>query len=321
MTCRYRHNAAGIALSALLAAIPLGFSPPSGAQPPHQPLIVEVLPVDGLLRISGHNLGDAAPSVTLGGRAVRVVSASATRIEALLPDMTPGTYLVTVTLERGGSQWHDESWVALGLQGAAGATGPAGPAGPMGATGQQGLPGPAGPRGAMGPQGEVGPAGPAGAQGVPGVAGLTSIHSFAGLSCTVGMCPGTTAFTVDPATADVRLSCVRAPGPFTLRIRGTALVHPKLSSDSLSFTSNVAGAEGLIETEVDGTPVAFDVPIPDLCLGQAVSLTLRRGSGPNGFVSPVQVTGGSCASVTLFGQSRTATCNFTMNADQVLTVE
>jgi hypothetical protein len=321
MDRRYRHPAASVVVAALLAAIPLGAPRPSYAQPPHQPLIVEVLPVAGLLRISGHNFGNVPPTVTLGGRAVRVVSVTSTRIEALLPEMTAGTYLVTLTVERGGSQWHDESWVALGFQGADGAMGPAGPVGPMGPTGQQGLAGPSGPRGATGARGDVGPAGPAGAQGLPGVAGPTSIQSFAGLSCIVGMCPGSTAFTVDPATEDVRLSCVRAPGPFTLRIQGSALVHPKLSSDSLSYTSNVAGAEGIIATQVIGTPVAFDVPIPNLCLGQAVSLTLRRGSGPSGFVSPVQLTGGSCTAVTLFGQTRTATCDFTMNADQVLTIE
>lgn len=312
--------AAGIA-PALLLAIALSAPPPSNAESPHQPLIVEVLPVDGLLRISGYDFGAGAPAVTLGGRAIRVVSASPTRVEALLPEVAPGTYLVTLTVERGGSRWHDESWVALGLQGPAGPVGadgpagPAGPVGPAGATGQQGVAGPMGPQGATGAPGAPGPAGP---QGLPGVLGLSTIQSLSGLPCTIGMCPGNTAIAIDPMTSDMRLSCVKVAGPFTLRIQGTLQGSLRLGPVTLHLASDVAGfANTTVPTFSGGNYAAFDFPLPGLCAGQTVRLSLWRTSSPS--AGPAVLTGGTCVSAPI-PTSGSVDCNFTMDADHVLTI-
>ncbi|MEO5676999.1 MAG: hypothetical protein ABIQ84_05590 [Usitatibacter sp.] len=145
--------AASVAPALLVAGATLTASLPSLAGTTPQPLITEVQPVDGLLRISGFNFGGTATAVTLGGRVLRVVGATSTGIDAALPEMAPGTYLLMLTVGSGGSQRTDESWVALGAlgpqgpAGADGAIGLQGPTGPAGATGQQGLAGPVGPQG------------------------------------------------------------------------------------------------------------------------------------------------------------------------------
>jgi hypothetical protein len=168
---------ASVVLALLIAGATLTASLPSLASATPQPLITEVQPVDGLLRISGFNMGGTATAITLGGRVLRVVGVTSTGVDAELPQFAPGSYLLTLTVGSGGSQRSDEFWVTLGAlgpqgpAGADGAVGPQGPAGPAGATGQQGLAGPVGPQGMTGAQG---PTGAAGAQGPMGPQGSTA---------------------------------------------------------------------------------------------------------------------------------------------------
>jgi len=188
--------AASVAIALAVAGVTLTASLPTVAAVTPQPLITEVQSGDGLLRITGFNFGGVAPTITLGGRVLRVVAVTSTGVDVLLPDMAPGSYLLTLTVGSGGAQRSDDFWVALGAIGPQGPAGPAGATGPQGsagATGQQGLAGPAGPQGATGAQGPVGPAGavgpqgPAGPQGSPGSAGTPTTfiqtgghHSAAG---------------------------------------------------------------------------------------------------------------------------------------------
>ena len=173
-------TAASVAVALLLSGAVLTAPLSSLAASTPQPLITEVQPVEGLLRISGFNFGAVAPSITLGGRVLRVVSVTSTGVDAVLPEMAPGSYLLTLTVGTGGSQRNDEFWVALGAigpqgpAGVAGAVGPQGPAGPAGATGQQGLAGPTGPQGATGAQGPAGEQGAIGPQGPAGSAATLS---------------------------------------------------------------------------------------------------------------------------------------------------
>lgn len=168
---------ASVALALLVAGATLTASLPSLAAATPQPLITEVQPVGGLLRISGFNIGGSAAAITLGGRVLRVVGVTSTGVDAELPEFAPGSYLLTLSVGTAGSQRNDEFWVTLGAlgpqgpAGADGAVGPQGPAGPAGATGQQGVAGPVGPAGPVGSIGPVGPSGPAGAQGPIGPQG------------------------------------------------------------------------------------------------------------------------------------------------------
>ena len=122
-----------------------------------------------LLTITGSGFGSSEPLVTVGGATLVLVHWSATAIEAILPDLTPGGYRVTVyrtdKTRIGPSGAID---LAIGLPGAAGPVGPKGSVGPQGPDGE---PGPAGPQGTDGPPGESGPQGAQGAPGLPGAAG------------------------------------------------------------------------------------------------------------------------------------------------------
>ena len=217
-----------------------------------------------------------------------------------------------------------------GLQGPPGAPGAPGPAGQAGAAGKDGAIGPQGPIGPAGPQGSqgpVGPQGPAGAGGSP-----LTIQSLAGLPCTVAMCPGTTAVAFDPVTSGLQVTCVRAPGNQTLRIQGAATVGAKLESlkERLQFASNVPGFAGMFLISDPGGPLTFDVSVNTLCPGQAVTVTLTRtvvetaiGKYPGGHLL---LQGGSCFPTTLGstatpGTASSATCTFTMNGDQTLTIQ
>lgn len=175
--------AASVAIALAVAGVTLTASLPTLAAVTPQPLITEVQSGDGLLRITGFNFGSVAPTITLGGRVLRVVAITSTGVDAALPDMAPGSYLLTLSVGSGGSQRSDDFWVALGAigpqgpAGANGAVGPQGLTGPAGATGQQGPAGPSGLQGVAGAQGPAGPAGPrgpegpSGANGAPGDAG------------------------------------------------------------------------------------------------------------------------------------------------------
>ena len=109
---------------------------------------VEVDEAAGQMTISGVEFGIEEPFVTLEGLPVVVVSHSPTEIVATIPAaMTPGTYLLNVTLN-GGSRPQGVFNVAVGTEGPQGPQGVPGPQGPQGGVGPQGLPGPPGTRGA-----------------------------------------------------------------------------------------------------------------------------------------------------------------------------
>lgn len=163
-------------LRAIAAAIALAFAAPALAA---DPVILEArADVAGAsLTITGTDLDDGTPQLTIGGMSTPLVvtSASATRIVALLPPgLAPGSYLLSLSLRRGGGGGGgargDEFWLTLGAAGPTGATGPAGPRGPAGPAGPAGI---AGPTGATGPAGPRGPAGPPGTAGIAGATGAT----------------------------------------------------------------------------------------------------------------------------------------------------
>jgi hypothetical protein len=168
--------AAGAALALLVTATTL----PALADSSHQPMITAARPEGALLHISGFNFGGGTPAVTLGGLPLTLAFTTATSIDAVLPGMAPGTYLLTLAIgskadsrrvNDDGSKY-DEFWVTIG---AAGAQGPAGRDGVDGATGPVG---PQGPAGAAGATGATGAQGPVGATGPQGPAGVTTPTTF-----------------------------------------------------------------------------------------------------------------------------------------------
>lgn len=321
-----------VALALLVAGTVLAAPIVAFADSAKQPAITEARANGGMLFILGVNFAGGMPKVTLGTLPLSVIAMSATQIDALIPaSIAPGSYLLTVSLRKSKAGddrndddgKYDEFWVTIGgagPQGPAGAAGPqglTGPSGPQGPTGLQGAQGVAGNNGARGPSGTdgaTGPVGPAGPQGAPGGLALSTIQSLSGLACNVGMCSGTTAIALVPLSTELRLSCVKDPGPLTLRIQGGAdLYHGLLGS--LSYTSDV-GPGGTIVTRNEQGGVAFNIPIPDLCVGQAVSVTITRGFVIGG--SSVFVNGGTCAGA--LNPFASVTCTFIMDADRVLTI-
>jgi hypothetical protein len=149
--------------------------------------------LNGTLTIVGINLGGAGltTSVTIdnAGTPLTLTSITASSVTAALPSspaLTPGSYLLNLSVANSKGTVADESWVTLGAvgpQGPAGPTGATGPIGPAGATGATGATGPQGiqgPVGATGPVGPQGPAGPTGATGADGPAGPTGPQGPAG---------------------------------------------------------------------------------------------------------------------------------------------
>jgi len=167
------------------------------------------------LFIEGHNFGDGVPFVQLDGHVLTVLGSGNSAIQAVLPNLPDGNYLLTVS--RGNSANDiDRFVVSLGTtgpqgpQGDVGPTGPQGPSGPQGPKGDEGATGPAGPagpkgdagpagpkgdmgapgpqgaQGSQGPQGEVGPLGPAGPSGAAGPAGLEGPQGATGATGSMG---------------------------------------------------------------------------------------------------------------------------------------
>lgn len=168
---RLATSVAGALLAASLGAL---------ADPPREPLIVEVQAATGVLRIGGHDLPPGPARVSLGGQALTVLSSSASHVEALLPaGIAPGSYLLTVS--GGRKDGHDESWITVGS---------VGPEGPMGSPGPQGPAGPQGATGPAGPQGATGPAGPQGATGPQGPAGASPATLWARVSASGALIAG-----------------------------------------------------------------------------------------------------------------------------------
>ena len=127
----------------------------------------------GRLTIEGENL-PTAPTVTLGGTRLGVVSATRSEIVASLGNMpgldeAPGDYLLVVSK---GFMPYSVFIVTVG------AAGPAGPVGPKGEKGD---------RGDTGPQGLPGEQGPPGTPGLPGSAGQVSGYQVACVSGTSGV--------------------------------------------------------------------------------------------------------------------------------------
>jgi Collagen triple helix repeat (20 copies) len=180
-----RRLAVQVAIALCVAGTVLAAPTPGFADSSRQPAITEVRADGALLRIDGFDLDGGTPKVALGSAALAIVSATATRIDALLPvGAAPGSYLLTLTLAKarkdGGTEdggKYDEFWVTIGAAGPQGPKGEQGQQGPAGAPAKDGAAGPQGPAGpqglpgATGPQGPAGAAGPAGVQGVAGAKG------------------------------------------------------------------------------------------------------------------------------------------------------
>ncbi|MBK8323993.1 MAG: collagen-like protein [Betaproteobacteria bacterium] len=196
------------ATRALAAAIALALSTAAIAA---DPVILEArADAAGVsITITGTDLDDGTPRLTLGGIVTPLVvtSASETRIVALLPPgLTPGSYLLSLSLSRGrggggggGGGRGDEFWLTLGTAGpagpvgatgATGSAGPMGPAGPIGATGPAGPAGPVGATGATGSAGPMGPAGPVGAAGPAGPRGPGGVLIVNSLGAVIGSFAG-----------------------------------------------------------------------------------------------------------------------------------
>jgi hypothetical protein len=111
-----------------------------------------------------------------------------------------------------------------------------------------------------------------------------------------------------------------------LSILGAASVWSKLRGVPLSYTSDVPGFTGSFAYgELYSGGIPFETGTAGLCNGQAVSVTITvRGQT----VAPyVVVDGGSCVGETLVvptkpaPQEASVTCNFTMTANQTLTIQ
>ena len=102
------------------------------------------------LFIEGENF-NSHPIVVLGNLQLTgvAVDAGSRHISAVMPSLSPGTYLLQVTAKN----WTTQFAVAVGVNGPDGAAGPIGPTGPAGPAGTTG------PAGATGPAGVAGPAG------------------------------------------------------------------------------------------------------------------------------------------------------------------
>ena len=92
------------------------------------------------LFVEGRNFGDIKPSVALEGQTLTILGWSDTSIQAVLPQMQAGNYLLTVW--RGSSMKEVDFFVV-----SVGTTGPQGPQGDVGPAGPEGPAGPAGPAG------------------------------------------------------------------------------------------------------------------------------------------------------------------------------
>jgi hypothetical protein len=116
------------------------------------------------INVFGHNFGATVGAVKLGDTPLQVENWFPQEIVAKLPQgITPGSYLLVVTVPTRLLPLIAALGVTLGAEGPQGEPGPPGPAGPTG---------PPGVTGGMGPKGDTGPAGPAGPQGEPGPVGL-----------------------------------------------------------------------------------------------------------------------------------------------------
>ena len=141
-----------------------------------------------VLFLQGSNLG-SHPSITLGDAQLGgvAVDASGRQLSANLPELTPGTYLLTLTT----GSWSTQFAVAVdGYQ-----TGPAGATGPAGPIGAPGPIGPAGPAGAAGP---AGPAGPMPFYIAAWVRANTSVRFGAGFTVTRLLPVGSYRITIPP---------------------------------------------------------------------------------------------------------------------------
>lgn len=175
-------------------AIAIAAAQPTLADSPRDPVIFEARANAALtiLQVFGTNLGGSNPKLRLGAIAtpLQVIASNPNLVEALLPPgIAPGTYLLTLTFNKGRKDGRDDEgvhgdvfWMTIG---AAGPPGPAGDSGPAGVPGPAGVAGPAGapgPAGATGPQGPAGPQGPQGPTGPQGPAGAGSNLHFARVS-------------------------------------------------------------------------------------------------------------------------------------------
>jgi hypothetical protein len=295
-----------------------------------QPAITEARAAGGVLHIFGFDFGTRLPKVTLGTQPLAVVSATTTRIDALIPaTFAAGSYLMTVSTGKGndaeGGGNSDEFWITLG---AAGAAGRDGAPGPQGATGPAGPSGTQGSTGAAGPQGIPGPMGPSGTQGVPGPAGpggtgstLASIDALGGLPCNLAntgrACRGTTRVLFDPQTNQLSLTCQPTA---TAPIFTAYVTTFRLSPGQQLFIDGIVSTPNLFATRYGPDQNGFD--FESLCEGTVFVLTFTlvhdaTTTAPRN----MGVTGGSCPFDTVVASNGPAvSCAITMNGNQTLRI-
>lgn len=311
-------------VGAFAGAALLALAPFVHADSARDPVIVEAHANDAStsLRVTGSAF-PATPRLTLGTVAAPLVvtASSATQIDALLPPgIAPGTYLLSLTSGRKGSDAEgprgDVFWVTLGAQGAPGAEGPRGPAGAPGATGQQGLTGPMGPMGPAGPQGPRGNDGLPGLRGPEGPAGTSSpfvnLDALPNFPCAAGHRLSSChrlAPKYDPATGFVGMTCLPT-GP--IRLFSALVDRPDVPpGQAIQVTSDPPGVQFTAENGVGSARGSMD-----LCDGTVASVIVSWiGSGPAGSVVIIGTDGSTCdnPNPTRVPATGSATCTATMH--------
>jgi hypothetical protein len=225
-------------LLGLLLFLGIGFTlggEARGTPGPAGPAVITSAGADAsTLTVNGSNFG-ASPTVTLGGTALVVTSASASQVKASLPaGINPGSYLLIVTsgtvlttavfevtIGSIGSQGPQ------GVKGDKGDVGPPGPVGPRGDVGPQGPPGPPGPKGDPGLQGPKGDPGQKGDKGDPGIQGLPGPAGPSGpaydpTSAPLYLPPGALSLQAAGGTDQIGLTWTASDGATTYRVRRSA---------------------------------------------------------------------------------------------------
>ncbi|MGE0812424.1 MAG: hypothetical protein AB7O28_01690 [Vicinamibacterales bacterium] len=167
--------------------------------------------------------------LVLNGAVLPTVSASASEVRAVMPDLAPGTYRLALVDRR----YYTLRAFVLAVGGDGGEPGPAGPAGPAGAPGPMGPMGPMGPAGPAGATGATGPAGPAGPQGPAGTSGGLQLVAANGLALgsVAGVAPGSTTSVVFEdggvwLVAQVGGDGLQAQGFFSVYADGACATQP-----------------------------------------------------------------------------------------------
>jgi hypothetical protein len=249
----------------------------------------------GQITIVGQNL-PAAPTLTLGGVTLEVVSAESTRIVASLQSVVgtdPGDYLLVISKDGippypGGRPRRGDARFVVTL----GVVGPAGPPGERGEKGERGDTGPPGLPGEQGPEGKTGPQGPPGAKGLNARGPWTADTSYVQDDV------------VTEGGQTWRCGRTRCNGAPTLEGRDPhwELLAAKGADGPPGPPGGAGGIDGLAGTPCRtslATPgtleVSFDLAgnVSLLCRTPAVTLTVTKGGTGAGTVSGSDVDCGS----------------------------